>query len=173
MTARDGRGGPRVPDGIPRPAALPFSRGPNRSDLSELPGTPGTPLPPSPAEPQVHHGQAGRLRSMMQGLPMDSVVPTGKFTGPSQRPGEPMTSGIDMGMGPDSSSLLPSPNQLTDKMTSAELQGMYPLLMRLATLPNATTETKILAQRIRANLPLSPEQMPDLSRFEDGLPGST
>lgn len=170
MTDRDGRGGARVPDGVQRPANLPFARGPNRSDLSELPGTPGTPLPPSPAEPQIHQGQAGRLRQMLGDIPLEKVAPNVGLTDGTQRPGEPVTAGLPVGAGPGPESLLPSPGQVNQRMTAAELRVMYPLIMRLATLPNATTETKILAQRIRANLPVSPEHMPDLSNGPTGQP---
>lgn len=162
MTSRDNRGGARVPDGQQRPASLPFSRGPNRTDLAELPGTPGTPLPPSPAEPQITHGQAGRLRQMLGGIPLDQVSPEVGLRDGTQRPDEPITAGIDTGAGPGSAGLIPSPGQLTQRLTAQELRTAYPLIMRLATLPNATTETKILAQRLRANLPVGPEQMPDL-----------
>ena len=163
MTDRENRGGARVPDGIPRPASLPFARGPNRSDLSELPGTPGTPLPPNPAEPQLHHGQASRLRQMLGGIPLDQVSPEVALSAASQRPDEPVTSGIGMGAGAGPEGLLPSPGQLSTQLAASEMRTVYPLIMRLATLPNATTETKILAQRIRASLPVAPEQMPDLS----------
>lgn len=170
MTSRDGRGGAIVPDGKQRPASLPFARGPNRSDLSELPGTPGTPLPPSPAEPQLHQGQAGQLRERLNGIPLDQAAPPVGLNAGSQRPGEPLTAGIDSGAGPGSGGLLPAPQQLSAELTSEELRLAYPLIMRLATLPNATTETKILAQRIRAGLPLSPEQIPNLGQG-NGLPG--
>jgi len=162
----DKRGGARVPDGVPRPASLPFARGPNRSDLAELPGTPGTPLPPSPTEPQVQQGQTGRLREMLGGIPLEQIAP-GQLSDGSMRPDEPITSGVSGGAGPGAEGLLPSPSQLSQQLTAEELRGMYPLLMRLATLPNATTETKILAQRVRANLPLAPEQMPQI-KASDG-----
>lgn len=171
MTDRERRGGRRVPDGIPRPASLPFSRGPNRQDLAELPGTPGTPLPPNPAEPQLRQGQAGRLRRILGNIPLESVSPSVGLSQGTQRPREPITSGVDIGAGPGSEGLIPSPVQLTDQLTAQELRGIYPLLMRLATLPNATTETKIIAQRVRARLPLAPEQMP-IPGSSDGTTGT-
>ena len=170
MTSRDGRGGARVPDGVQRPANLPFARGPNRSDLSELPGTPGTPLPPSPAEPNVQQGQAGRLRQMLGNIPLEQLRPNVGLNDPSQAPDEPITSGIPQGAGPGPEALLDSPQQLSTKLAAEELKYIYPLMLRLATLPNATTETKILAQRIRANLPVAPEHMPDLGS-QNGVPG--
>ncbi len=161
------RGGPVVPDGVQRPSSLPFARGPNRSDLAELPGTPGTPLPPSPAEPQIHQGQAGRIRDMLGGIPVEQVLP-GQLRDGSMNPNEPVTAGVDAGAGPGAQGLLPSPGQLSEKLAAEELRGIYPLLMRLATLPNATTETKILAQRVRANLPVAPQQVPNIEA-SDGL----
>ncbi len=163
-----GRGGARVPDGVPRPANLPFARGPNRSDMAELPGTPGTPLPPGPGEPNIQQGQAGRIRDMLGGIPLGNVLP-GQLRDGSMNPDEPVTAGVDAGAGPGSNGLLPSPGQLSEKLAAEELRGIYPLLYRLATLPNATTETKILAQRVRANLPVAPQQMPNLEA-SDGLP---
>jgi hypothetical protein len=170
MTAPGGRGGPRTPDGIPRPANLPMAPGPNRSDLAELPGTPGTPLPPNPAEPQLERGQVSRLRKMLGGIPLEQIGQQANINAPSQAPNEPVTAGIDMGAGPGSDSLLPSPGQLSTRMTAQEMEYIYPLLMRLATLPNATTESKILAQRVRANLPIKPEQMPVLEPSDRGIP---
>ncbi len=156
----DRRGGPVVPDGVQRPASLPFARGPNRSDLSELPGSPGTPLPPGPGEPgSVPQGGAGEIRQALAGI----EGPTGGgLTAGTGSPQEPVTSGIGSGPGVGPEGLFPSPSQLTSQLTAEELRGIYPLLMRIATLPNATTEAKILAQRVRANLPLSPEQMPPI-----------
>jgi hypothetical protein len=160
LADRERRGGARVPDGVQRPASLPFARGPNRSDLSELPGTPGTPLPPNPSEPQVQHGEAGRLRSMLGNVPLEQLSPEVGLRSPTQRPNEPITAGIDRGAGPGSDSLLSSPQQLSAKLSASQMKYAYPVILRLATLPNATTETKILAQRIRANLPVAPEHMP-------------
>ncbi len=165
-----GRGGARVPDGVPRPASLPFARGPNRSDLSELPGTPGTPLPPSPGESgPVAQGQAGDIRQALAGI----QGPTGGgLTAESGAPDEDVTAGISSGPGVGPEGLFPSPSQLSQRLTAEELRGIYPLLMRLATLPNATTETKILAQRVRSNLPIAAEQMPPIEA-SDGPSRST
>lgn len=170
MTDRDGRGGRRVPDGVQRPASLPFARGPNRSDLAELPGTPGTPLPPSPTEPQIQQGEAGRLRQMLGNIPLEQLVPEVGINDGTQVPDEPVTAGIDMGEGPGTEALLDAPEQISSKLSAQQVRYIYPLLLRLATLPNATTETKILAQRVRANLPVAPEHMPDLERQQNGVP---
>lgn len=158
------RGGPRVPDGRPRPQPLPASPGPNRTDMAELPGTPGTPLPPNPMEPQLQYGETGRYKRALAGLPTDRANPQRvNLLGPSQAPNEPITAGLSMGPGAGPDSLIPSPDQLNSRMTAEELRYAYPLIMRLAALPNATTETKIIAQRLRANLSVKPEQVPPLS----------
>jgi hypothetical protein len=160
MTAR---GGPRTPDGVQRPASLPFAQGPNRSDMSALPGTPGTPLPPSPAEPMLEHGQAGSLRQTLMGIPGQAQnFGTVPLDAPSKRPGEPITTGIPMGQGAGPEGLLPSPVDPNNKAAVAESLYFYPVLMRLAQLPGASTQTKIFAQRVRSMLPTAPERMPRL-----------
>jgi len=143
------RGGKRAPDGKARPASLPFAR--------------GTPLPPNPAEPQIEHGQAGSLRQQLSGIPLQtqSFAPV-SLTEPSQRPNEPVTTGVDMGAGPGSESLIPSPVQTGNMDAVKESLFFYPVLARLAQLPSATTQTKILAQRLRGMAPVAPERMPNL-----------
>ena len=155
---------------MPRPAPLPLVGGPNRTDLAELPGTPGTPLPPHPNAPTIKQGQAQQLRQRLQGIPLDQVAPPAKLTDPTMAPDEPITAGLSSGPGPGPESLLPSQSRLNDALTSAQMRLAYPLIYRLATLPNATTETKIMAQRLRANLPISPEQMPVMEP-SDGISG--
>lgn len=175
MTSRGGRGGPRVPDGTPRPASIPFAQGPNRSDLSALPGTPGTPLPSGPGGPQVGSGQAGKIRRALSGIPLDSTSP-GSFGGlmdDTQNPGEPITAGIDRGAGPGSESLVPHQDRMSNLLASQEVKYTYPVLMRLATLPNATTQTKILAQKLRSQLGVQPYQIPKYPGELDGSRGPT
>lgn len=161
MTTRDNRGGARSPDGVQRAPSLPGAAS-SRTDMSELPGTPGTPLPPNPNEPQLQHGQVGQFRRALSQIPLDRFNPRpgNNLRAPTQNPGEPITSGIPMGPGAGPESLIPSPNELNTRLTAAELKYAYPVIARLAALPNATTETKILAQRLRANLPVKPEQIP-------------
>lgn len=172
MTARENRGGPRAPDGVPRPASLPLARGPNRSDMSELPGSPGTPLPPGPGEATVQQGQAGPARKALNGIPLPQITNSqGNLNDDTMAPDEPLTAGITMGPGAGPESLIPSQGGLTSRLTAEQMQYAYPLIMRLATLPNATSETKIMAQRIRASLPVSPEQMPVMEPSDRGIPG--
>lgn len=107
---------------------------------------------------------------MLGSVPLEQLSPDTQLNAPSQAPDEPVTAGIDRGAGPGSEGLLKSPSQLSTQLSAAQLKYMYPLLLRLATMPNATTETKILAQRIRANLPVQPEQMPNLGQ-QNGVLG--
>lgn len=154
------RGGPRVPDGIPRPANIPFAQGPNRQDLAALPGTPGTPLPPNPVEPQVSHGQAGKIRRTLSDIPLQSLQPGQPLTGPTQAPNEPITSGISAGAGAGPESVIQSPVDMSNKLAASNIRYAYPILMKLATMPDATPQTKLLVQRIRSQLAVQPEQMP-------------
>ena len=175
MTTREKRGGPRVPDGVPRPPSAPLAQGPNRSDLSQLPGTPGTTLPG--AGSGLPHGQAGPVKRALSQIPLDKFNPSNiDLRGKSSLPNEAVTSGSPMGSGVGPEGMLPSPNTLSDRIAAKEMQSFYPILARLASLPGATTQTKILAQRIRANLPVSPDMMPLTPierRDRDGVPGPT
>ena len=176
MTSRGGgRGGGRVPDGTPRPASIPFAQGPNRSDLSALPGTPGTTLPASPAEPQVGRGDAGQIRRALAGIPLQSTDPTGVggLMDESSSPEEPMTAGLDRGAGPGSEALIPHQDRLSNQLASEEVKYAYPILARLAALPNATTQTKILAQKLRGQIGVQPYQIPKFPGELDGTRGPT
>jgi len=160
MTSK-GRGGPRVPDGKPRPDPVPYSSGPNRTDLSALPGTPGTPLP-NTMSPNIPHGEETAVKRALADIPLESFQPGqgGGLMSPSAYPNEPLTAGIDMGAGPGSESLIPTEDQLGNQLAAKEMRYAYPIIMRLASLPNATSQTKILAQRLRAMLPVDARRMP-------------
>ncbi len=146
-----------MPDGVPRPSALPFGQGPNRTDLAQLPGTPGTELPQG-VDPSV--GSVGGARRALADIPLQKfAADAGGLKGPSERPNEPGTAGIDMGAGPGSESVLQQPDQLSDRFAADELEMVYPVLMRLSSMPHATTQSKILAQRMRVNLSVKPEQV--------------
>lgn len=158
----DRRGGARVPDGVARPKPVAFAQGPNRTDLSAIPGTPGTTLPASPATPDVGFGQAGPIRRALADIPLDTLSPgsPGLFRSGTEAPTEPVTAGLDIGAGPGSEALLNSPDALSNQLAATQVKFMFPVLMKLATLPGATNQTKILAQRLRAQLPIQPEQVP-------------
>ena len=154
------RGGARPPDGIPRPASIPFAQGPNRSDLSALPGTPG--MPPPSNDPGVASGNAGNVRRTLSDIPLDSLdAQKGALLGePTRFPNEPVTAGVPSGPGAGPESLLPSPGKLNQELSAQQVKSWYPVLMRLASLPNATSQTKILAQRLRGQLGIQPHQIP-------------
>jgi len=157
----ENRGGRRVPDGVPRPSPIAFANGPNRSDLSALPGTPGTELPTG--DPSVAHGQSGGVRRALANIPLSGANPVagkGGLMRPSDAPNEPITAGLAEGEGPGPESILPNPDVMSQTLQSAEMRYAYPIIMRLATLPNATTVSKMMAQRLRASLPVAPEQIP-------------
>lgn len=159
MTSREKRGGGRVPDGIPRPESIPFAQGANRSDLSQLPGTPGTTLPGP--QSTVPHGSAGNIRRVLSQIPIDRFQPgKSNLRGPTERPQEPISAGSINGPGVGPEGLIQSPDLLGNKLAVQETAYFYPILARLAALPGATTQTKILAQRMRANLEVPPEMMP-------------
>lgn len=61
------------------------------------------------------------------------------------------------GVGPEG--ILPQPDEMSDRFAAQQLQYWYPLIMRLASMPNATAQTKILAQRMRTSLAVQPEQV--------------
>ncbi len=165
MTSK-GRGGARVPDGVPRPSALPFGQGSQRTDLEALPGTPGTELPAG-IDPTVG-ANTGQTRRALADIPLQQfATDAGGIGGPSQRPGEPIQTGIPQGPGGGPESLIPQPDELSDRFAAREMASMYPLMMRLATMPHATQQTKILAQKLRANLPVAPEQV---GRQQAGFP---
>jgi len=156
----ENRGGARAPDGIPRPNPIAFANGPNRTDLSALPGTPGTPLEGG-IGPGVPSGQGGQIRDTLKNLPLDRLQPgVGGLMDPTQRPNEPVTQGASLGPGAGPEANLTSPMNMGNGLASSQIRYAYPLIMRLASLPDATQQTKILAQRIRANLPVQPQQMP-------------
>lgn len=163
-------GGPRAPDGIARPDPIAGTPGPNRTDLAELPGTPGTPLPAGGGG--VAHGRKGPLKRALADIPLEGMQPgANEFRGPTQRGDEPVTAGAPMGQGSNQIST-PPPNVLSNSIAANEVKYFYPVLAKLASLPNATTQTKILAQRIRANMQVQPEQMPLTPGEEVGIPGS-
>jgi hypothetical protein len=160
MTTRENRGGARVPDGIPRPPNVPMAGGANRQDLAQLPGTPGTALPEGIQEGPAF-GAAGPNRRALSDLSFGpfNASKGGLLDAETEFPTQPITAGLPGGEGPGPESILSPPDQTSSTMAGRELATLYPVVMRLATLPNATSQTKILAQRLRTNLPKKPEQL--------------
>jgi hypothetical protein len=90
-----------------------------------------TPPPPTPQPQSAPQGGGGGAMPQYSGAPLNA---------PSQRPSEPVTTGVDVGPGADSSALgiLPNPAQGTGQMTA--------LLQRLS----STDTTGILGQLMQA-----------------------
>lgn len=152
-------GGARVPDGVARPKPIPGGQGSNRTDLSALPGTPGTPLPPNPIESAV--GSPASARRRLSQIPVPGAQPGAPLLdAATEAPGEPVTAGVAAGAGLGPEALLAGPEVMSSKVAANDVKYFYPIIMRLSALPNASQQTKILAQRLRANLSLQPEQIP-------------
>ena len=62
---------------------------------------------------------------------------------------------------------------MSNLLASQEVKYTYPVLMRLATLPNATTQTRVLAQKLRSQLGVQPYQIPKYPGELDGTRGPT
>lgn len=76
----------------------------------------------------------------------------GPLTGPTARPGEPVTAGIDMGPGPGPEALgLAGANP--DDEDLARLAPYLPTLELLANQPNASMATRNFVRRIRGGVP--------------------
>jgi hypothetical protein len=112
--------------------------------------------------PSIPHGRETEVKRAMASIPLESFQPgnAGNLMAPTDYPNEPVTAGIDMGAGPGSEAIIPTPDQMSNKLAAREMQYAYPVIMRLASLPNATSQTKILAQRLRALLPVQAHRMP-------------
>lgn len=89
--------------------------------------------------------RAGDVRQAATKAPI-----TGLYA-PTERPDEPITSGIDMGPGPDSSSLMM--NQPVDYTNfNANIQSYTPVLSYIASLQNTSPETRRAIRQLRDSL---------------------
>jgi hypothetical protein len=121
----------------------------NRSDLNAG----SKPMAPT-AVPGQPYGAAGAQLAAQQALPMQGTptpppLPTqqpapsvfagdhGDFHRPTERPGEPVTTGLAVGAGP-------GPEILPTQASSAQTVGQF--LSTLAALPNAPSDIVALAQ---------------------------
>jgi hypothetical protein len=66
---------------------------------------------------------------------------------PTQRPDEPVTAGIDQGPGPGSEALMMS--QPDDTNFRANIMAYMPVLSYVASLPNASPETRAAIRQLR------------------------
>jgi hypothetical protein len=94
----------------------------------------GAPLAKAQKSPML--SQAPRVTSPAVGL-----------YDPTQRPDEPVTAGIDQGAGPGSEALMMS--QPDDTNFRANIMAYMPVLSYVASLPNASPETRAAIRQLR------------------------
>lgn len=93
----------------------------------------------------VRPARAGDVRQAATKAPI-----TGLYA-PTERPDEPITAGVDMGPGPDSSSLMM--NQPADYTNfNANIQSYTPVLSYIASLQNTSPETRRAIRQLRDSL---------------------
>lgn len=103
------------------------------------PPTGGTPSPPQGALP-VSDGQTGGVPAFFRG-PDDSP----NLTDPTQRPGEPLTSGLSSGPGPGPEAI----TQDTRAADTAKLRKWLPILALAVEKPDTPVEVKNLYQYVK------------------------
>jgi hypothetical protein len=86
--------------------------------------------------------------AMAPGMAAPPIVP---LTAPSSRPNEPITAGIDLGPGPDSSSLrtMNTQDTIADDNYRAQIASYLPALLRIAASPNTSPTTRAIIRKIR------------------------
>jgi hypothetical protein len=86
--------------------------------------------------------------AMSPGMAAPPVVP---LTAPSARPNEPVTAGINLGPGPDSSSLrtMSTQDMVADDNYRAQIASYLPALLRIAANPNTSPTTRAIIRKIR------------------------
>lgn len=154
----DGHGGYRAPA---KPAAV---SGPgNLSRRTD--GGPGAKKAPIAQLPNAGYGEQQEFRSIQQGAPIAqaakpnpaspggapvSVTPP-PLDAPSQRQGEPVTSGVDAGLGPGSDSLpLFDPSSMAADDIRYALKYLPTLQYMVDSTPNASPATRMLIKYLRA-----------------------
>jgi hypothetical protein len=86
--------------------------------------------------------------AMAPGMAAPPIVP---LTAPSSRPNEPITAGINLGPGPDSSSLrtMNTQDMVADDNYRAQIASYLPALLRIAASPNTSPTTRAIIRKIR------------------------
>lgn len=143
-------------------------------------GTPGTaygnrrdlngPKLPTQVGPSAEYGQGERLRRAQQAVPMapspapaaapppgagagggaTRIAPPGDFTRPTERPGEPLTTGIPSGPGAGPEALAAT-NRPDPELEA--LRQYLPTLELLASQPNASPSARMFVRRLRGSMP--------------------
>lgn len=129
--------------------------------------TDGGPAQPMRELPNAEYGAGKEFRELQQGAPLPQGAPTAPqppapmpatagggqpvvpFNAPTTRPGEPVTSGADMGAGPGSDALgLPNPQELD----LAAMRSRMPALELLAGHPGTDKTVRNAIRRLRGML---------------------
>ena len=136
-------------------AALPDAKyGENATYMGDQRGAPlaQTPTPPATAPPAGGPGPQQPNPAMQNVVPLDA---------PTQRPGEPVTSGADLGAGPDSSALGIAPQQI-ESQDMNNIGQYLSVLKFVSNLPNASPGSRMLVNLLQANQgpPSGPSQGP-------------
>ena len=103
------------------------------------PGAGGGP-PPSQGDPEA-------LMAAM------ASTPTDRLRGPSTRPNEPLTAGLDVGAGPDSRSQPSVTGSPPPDPSAAYLTPYLPAIEMIASIPGASMGMRQWARRLRAAQP--------------------
>lgn len=152
------------PTGRPQPVAAPtgmpygsHQAATTAQQAVPLPGTPSLAPPPGapPAGPSAAPGGDNTTAPMsdqaaLAALQQHDFQPVG-LVSPTNRPGEPVTSGLDYGpgAGPEAMGGMPDPTQ-------QDIQSWRPLLPTLeylASQPNSTASTRNFVRRLRSLMP--------------------
>lgn len=102
------------------------------------------------------YGEGQEMMNIQGSAPMAAAAqmpvsaPVVPLSAPTQRAGEPVTSGVDAGLGPDMSSLgLGSKDVAADESFRASLAAYMPVLMQVASRPDTSPETRNVIRQLR------------------------
>ena len=91
--------------------------------------------------------KTGEVRGMPASEVRAAAKPVTGLYDPTQRPDEPITAGIDMGEGPGSEALMM--RQPDDNNFRAKIAEYMPVLAYVASLPDASPETRAAIRQLR------------------------
>jgi len=101
------------------------------------------------------YGEGQAMMEMQQGAPMaasgmTSPAPIVPLNAPSMRQNEPITSGVDAGVGPDMSSLgLGARDLAAQNQAAAALVSYMPALLQIASQTGTSPETRNIIRKLR------------------------
>lgn len=115
------------------------------------------------------YGQGQEMMNIQSSAPMEASAPTPApslatqtvaepapvipLLAPDQNPEEPVTSGVDAGLGPGMASLgLGSQDIQAENNFKASLAAYMPVLLQVAALPNTSPETRSVIRQLRDSL---------------------